>query len=138
MPLFVGEYEQQMAQRVRASAIHEERIEEAARCLIAANRAARVASQGTAIPAEVWLHILRRVEVLSLGLPEDWLAWVRAALFHASTEYEFERKAFERSFEAKVRELGRGRPLGEQVARAEVISGSIGERGRGRGNRAAG
>lgn len=119
MSVTVAMDEQAMYQRLTAGRVYRLRVSEAARAIIAANKAARVWTHETMTPEEVLCSILLVVADLSLGLPEDWCTWVKRELRRAVDEQQMRERGQTRLLErelARYRERGLALPLGKHEA----------------------
>lgn len=82
----VAETEQEMVPRIRAHNLLPQLIDETARLLVRANRAARIAYNRGMPPEQVLVEVLRRTQIISAGLPADWCRWVDGELYRARQE----------------------------------------------------
>lgn len=116
MSITIAMDEQAMNQRLIDGQMYRLRVSEAARAIIAANKAARVWTHETMTPEEVLVSVLLVVADLSLGLPDDWCTWVRRELGRAVEVQQIREHGQTRRLErqlAAYRAKGLALPLGK-------------------------
>lgn len=123
MSVTIAMDEHAMHQRLIDGRMYRLRVGEAARAIIAANKAARVWTHETMTPEEVLCSILLVMADLSLGLPDDWCAWVKRELRRALDEQQLRERGQTRLLErqlASYRAKGLALPLGKHSSDDEA------------------